>query len=179
LINHRYFYSVTTNSFNYALREEERFVFCYRSINPRASRGWINVKRAGTARKGLSSPLIRAAIDDREYEIKAHGIAKVIPSKCRGSFGWIFQVPGRHCRLSGSVRMSFPQRAFAQSISVRDSRGWNPFVARAKCLSGWLSPITGCGTARTHAHACAHVIRFLSHQSLIRDWSSAMADGVW
>lgn len=35
--------------------------------------------------KGLSSPLIRAAIGDREYEIKAHGIAKVIPSKCRGS----------------------------------------------------------------------------------------------
>lgn len=60
-------------------------MFSTPEVNPRASRGWINVRRA--VRKGLSSPLIRAAIGDREYEIKAHGIAKVIPSKCRGGFG--------------------------------------------------------------------------------------------
>lgn len=58
-------------------------------VNPRAFRGWINREKEMTrkrrrraigeaARKGLSSPLIRAAIGDREYEIKAHGIVKVI-----------------------------------------------------------------------------------------------------
>jgi len=91
--------------------------------------GWGGVEEA--TGKGLSSPLIRAAIGDREYEIKADSIAKVIPSKCRGSATGLrmnISTPPLPVRRAAGLRIALGCRSRKEHLRnllarSRDSRG--------------------------------------------------------
>lgn len=85
-----------------------------------------------------------SVIDNQEYEIKACP-PSWLTSKCRRrerSFEWIFQ--GNRRRWDpvdgGNPSHVVPAKSICVIYQyVRYFRGWNPFVARARCLSGWLS----------------------------------------
>jgi len=102
--------------------------------------------------------LIRAAIGDREYEIKADSIAKVTPSKCRGGATGlpmnISTPPPRPPRRQppDSFRLPFPQRAFAQSISaLAGLSGMKPFCRPCEVLKRLVKPDDGEQRARARA----------------------------